>query len=177
MVPSCRNFHSLWAWADASNHTTCVRGVVSFSSSIITTVQAFVSNGVKFSPRSHVLHPSRSPTICVEVALPCCVSLSFSLPYLLLFSFLAFCFQANMSDTPPPPLVYTDFSNACVCFSCKRAVCSRQVSASSDHTIRVWGPDWECCRTLECSGVWSLNVFNDRLVSGSLDNAVKVWGA
>ncbi|CAN0464054.1 unnamed protein product, partial [Laminaria digitata] len=51
------------------------------------------------------------------------------------------------------------------------------VSASSDHTIRVWGPDWVCCRTLDCSGVWSLSVFNDRLVSGSKDNAVKVWGA
>lgn len=51
-----------------------------------------------------------------------------------------------------------------------------QVSASSDHTIRVWGPNWTCDKVLQCSGVWSLNVFNERLVSGSLDNAVKVWG-
>lgn len=57
------------------------------------------------------------------------------------------------------------------------------VSASSDETIRVWNSDWECERVLPYGGAWALAIYNpegkegeDRLVSGSLDKSVKVWG-
>ncbi|CAM9389207.1 unnamed protein product, partial [Chrysoparadoxa australica] len=48
------------------------------------------------------------------------------------------------------------------------------LTAGSDETIRVWTEDWQCERVLQCSGVWAMTVHENQLVSGSLDNAVKV---
>jgi hypothetical protein len=52
------------------------------------------------------------------------------------------------------------------------------------QTVRVWDEECICQHTLptNTAGVWALTVFKpsaeaeDRLVSGSLDYAVKVWG-
>ena len=53
-------------------------------------------------------------------------------------------------------------------------------TAGRDSTIKVWSAStWTCERTLEghTSAVVSLAVCGDKLISGSSDNTIKVWGA
>ncbi|GMH32279.1 hypothetical protein BSKO_00113 [Bryopsis sp. KO-2023] len=56
---------------------------------------------------------------------------------------------------------------------------NRVVSASRDHTIKVWDPrNGECCRTLhgrQCGAVWCVGFDDCKVISGSDDGYMRLW--